>query len=318
MASVGRRAPKLLLWRDLPYLGMEDRWRSRRAPRPARALVLAALGCATCGAAPVPAGEPRPQSTTIEPPPVPTVLAPAFLSVSTAMRPALPAVILAPSVPGRTPMQYGGPADASLSPAADLGRGGRPHAPTSAGQTPAHRPAAPFFSPFMMGGGAMLGNAASGGGMGMDLGSNPDAFYAMYRPMMAMRGKHPPSADPNVIPAVRTMLMKSIPKSKRANDVDKAVTYGAIIAGMGGVHGMRGHSLKRLAGCAQVASPLLPPLPARSSHPGAPLQDSMMAGSMSPFNPFETKGPANAPAPKKEEKPPQTAESSTPESESQV
>ena len=41
----------------------------------------------------------------------------------------------------------------------------------------------------------------------------------------------------------------------------------------------------------------------------------MMAGSMSPFNPFETKGPANAPAPKKEQKPPQTTESSTPDGE---
>ena len=33
---------------------------------------------------------------------------------------------------------------------------------------------------------------------------------------------------------------------------DKAVTFGAVIAGMGGVHGLRGHTLKRLAGCAQV------------------------------------------------------------------
>ena len=53
-------------------------------------------------------------------------------------------------------------------------------------------------------------------------------------------------------------------------DIDKAIKYGNIIAGMGGVHGLRGHSLKRLAGCAQ---------------------DPMMAGEqeLKDLNPFKKK-----------------------------
>ena len=102
-------------------------------------------------------------------------------------------------------------------------------------------------------------------------GASSDSFYSMMLPMYSMmnRGRNdqgPP--DPNALPAVRTMLDKAVPAPTDKNLVARAIAYGNIIAGMGGMRGLRGHSLKRLAGTNQ---------------------DTMMAGSkaFAELNPFE-------------------------------
>lgn len=197
---------------------------------------------------------------------------PSFISIASGLP---PAVTLAPSVPGHFFTEYADRA-AQQAPMRHGGHGGRPLPATSPGSAHsphgpaiAHRPLAPFYSP--MGAGAGSGGAGLGGGFG----SNPDAMLAMMRPMMSMYGgnKRSPEADPNVIPAVKHMLDLAIPKGSGGDDdiLNKAVTFGAVIAGMGGVHGLRGHTLKRLAGCAQ---------------------DSMMSGNkaIADMNPFKKKG----------------------------
>lgn len=103
-------------------------------------------------------------------------------------------------------------------------------------------------------------------------GASSDSFYSMMMPMVSMMNRGhidagPP--DPNALPAVRVMLSKAVPgPPTKDNLVSRALAYGNIIAGMGGMKGLRGHTLKRLAGTNQ---------------------DTMMAGSQAfaELNPFE-------------------------------
>ena len=147
-----------------------------------------------------------------------------------------------------------------LSPAAEhAGHGGRPSAPgPSRPRAPGTLNPSPFFAPPLMG--------ASGAATG----TTPDYSMGMMMPLMSFwgGGRAPPPYDPNAVPAIKTMLTKGI--GEGGGDIDKAIKYGNIIAGMGGVHGLRGHSLKRLAGCAQ---------------------DPMMAGEqeLKDLNPFKKK-----------------------------
>ena len=54
--------------------------------------------------------------------------------------------------------------------------------------------------------------------------------------------------DPNVLPAVTTMISKALPDPAKTSPLEASVAYGGMLAGMGGVRGLRGHSLKRIHG----------------------------------------------------------------------
>jgi len=183
-------------------------------------------------------------------------LAPSFLELLLLAQPAQPTArpLLAPSRPGSYHPRL------PLAPAPPTGRAGRPGAPGPGGT-----PGVPFFEP---------GSMASGGAFGA---MGKDAMLNYMLPTMSMMnmGRRAAPPDPNAMPAVKTMLDLAVPAG---DDVYKRATaYGQIIAGMGGVRGMRGHSLKRLAGIST---------------------DSMMAGDtyFAGLDPFK-KAPAAAGAP---------------------
>lgn len=113
--------------------------------------------------------------------------------------------------------------------------GGRPTAPMAPrGVNPLAGAIAPFYDP-----------ATSGAGV------SADAMYSLAMPLMATMNRHgrePRPPDPNVIPAIATMVSKALPDQGKVSPLEAAVAYGGVIAGMGGVHGLRGHSLKRIHG----------------------------------------------------------------------
>lgn len=113
--------------------------------------------------------------------------------------------------------------------------GGRPAAPLAPRMNPLAGALAPFFAPDVHG----------------DSGISADSMYSMAMPLMATVNRHgrvPRAPDPNVLPAIQTMVKQALPDPDKTSDLDTAVAYGGVIAGMGGVHGLRGHSLKRIHG----------------------------------------------------------------------
>lgn len=197
--------------------------------------------------------------------PFPALDSAAFLEVAAARPPMVPMFPAAPMLPVVRPAaapgypfqvaasgMYPGPSAPAI---AQLpGRPSAPATPLRAG-----RPSAPV-TPLRAGHPQQLSSnvwpfATNEGNLAM--------MMPMFH-MFGMRGGHPPP-DPSVIHQIRDTLKRAMPED--VTDFQKAVTYGNLIAGMGGVHGLIGHTLKRLAGCAQ---------------------DPMMTGSaaMAKMNPF--------------------------------
>jgi hypothetical protein len=113
--------------------------------------------------------------------------------------------------------------------------GGRPMAPMAprANVNPLAGALAPFYAP--------RGNSEA----------NSEAVYQLFMPLLANMRPHaraPPPVDPNVLPAVTTMISKALPDPAKTSPLEASVAYGGMLAGMGGVRGLRGHSLKRIHG----------------------------------------------------------------------
>lgn len=134
---------------------------------------------------------------------------------------------------------------------------------TAMGMGMAGRPAAPMSPYFPMSSMASNPYPLSSSPMGPLGAMNPTApskpmgvpapmIMGLMMPMTAvLSGTGPKHGEPDPFAAVNVVNMMKAAVPDDASTEEKALAYGNIIAGMGGVKGLRGSTLKRLQGCTQ-------------------------------------------------------------------
>lgn len=129
------------------------------------------------------------------------------------------------------------------------GMGGRPAAPAYA-----YAAASPMMArnPYPMPNPMGPMGAATPAAPSKPLSIPPPLIMGLMMPMTAvLSGTGPRHGEPDPFAAVNVVNMMKAAVPDDASTEEKALAYGNIIAGMGGVKGLRGSTLKRLQGCTQ-------------------------------------------------------------------